>query len=393
MKDTDIRFSEPYLLPPKQRRQASTQRANAKIEKVRDQVREIALAQEPGTQLATIRELCAMLKTSSATLTAALDLLESEHVIQRKERQGIFVSPTIHQRMIHIFFNISYIADVSNSPFWSLLLVNLIEEAEKRMVFKNEQFQFHFLLSASQQKLPMSYVELLHSQKADMCILIGFDTHYAEKTSVLHIPHVSYAGISDITVYTDSIETISLAEKVLEQRGCKHIAYWVAIRPDFNAPVSRYSTSVSSQSLEENVKHHWCTIRGVPLQQLRYASLPPVTGRAPYTYQEQGYLLAKEVFGANSTNRPDGIFILDDMMTAGALTAWEEMGIRVGRDIQVVSHATTGSPVLFGKVPPLITIEYDPADVVRAMFIQVDEVMAKPYTPAEKKIVIKSRLS
>ena len=79
-------------------------------------------------------------------------------------------------------------------------------------------------------------------------------------------------------------------------------------------------------------------------------------------------------------------------MTSGALTACDEMGIRLGRDIQVVSHANTGSPILFGKVPPLITIEYDPADIARAIFALLDEVMGEPYTSKQKRIMIKPRL-
>ena len=238
----------------------------------------------------------------------------------------------------------------------------------------------------------MSYVELLHAQKVDGSILIGFDTHYTEKTSVLHIPHVAYAGVGDYMVVADDRGAVNMAEQALTRRGCKNIAYWVPSRPDFDSPVSRYPASASPQSLEESVKHYWSALKGVPLHKMRYASLPPVMGRAPYTYQEQGYLLAKEVFSANSANRPDGIYILDDMMTSGALTACDEMGIRLGRDIQVVSHANTGSPILFGKVPPLITIEYDPADIARAIFALLDEVMGEPYTSKQKRIMIKPRL-
>lgn len=122
--DDIIKSSEDtYLISPKQRRQASTKRTNGKIEEIAESLRTLVMQKEPGSRLPTIRELCETLNTSSATLTAALDVLEAEHILTRKERQGVFVADTVHQRSIHIVFNLFPLTNASSSPFWSLWLI------------------------------------------------------------------------------------------------------------------------------------------------------------------------------------------------------------------------------------------------------------------------------
>jgi DNA-binding LacI/PurR family transcriptional regulator len=64
------------------------------------------------------------------------------------------------------------------------------------------------------------------------------------------------------------------------------------------------------------------------------------------------------------------------MMTDGALVAFDELGIRVGRDLHVVTHANVGSPILFGRTKQMTVIEHDPALVAQTMFSALDTLMA-----------------
>jgi hypothetical protein len=55
-------------------------------------------------------------------------------------------------------------------------------------------------------------------------------------------------------------------------------------------------------------------------------------------------------------------------MTTGAMAAMHQLGIRPGVDVHVASHANKGSALLFGYEQALIMAEFDPAEVVTAMY-------------------------
>jgi DNA-binding LacI/PurR family transcriptional regulator len=111
--------------------------------------------------------------------------------------------------------------------------------------------------------------------------------------------------------------------------------------------------------------------------------------------QEQGLRAAREVFnrkGKTSTREvPDGLVIDDDMMTRGALAAFDKLGIRAGSDIKIASHTNRGSTVLTGYEDELTLIEVDPAEIVQAMFDML-EILMDGRKPASKVLSVKPQL-
>ncbi|GCE23381.1 substrate-binding domain-containing protein [Dictyobacter kobayashii] len=372
------------VVTPKQLRQATTKRANAKVELVRQKLHALALEIGAGSQLPTIRELCILFQTSSATLTAALDLLESERMLSRKERQGIFVTDSIDRRTIHIIFNVSMMTNVGQSPFWSLLWVQLLQEAEQNAAFKSEQYQFHFLCLQPGQSLPDEYIALLNSSQADGCLLVGLNTRTEDYQPLISIPHVVFAGGGDVMVQVDYKEGARLAIQALAQQGCRKIACWAAVP---NGPPSDFAQSLLTQFKEV------VTEQQLPLypEFFRTANLPPTTIRT-MIYQEQGYLLAREMFATFNEHRPDGLYISDDMMTSGALVALEELGIQVGEDIKVVTYSNAGSPILFGRTKYMARVEVDAADIVRGMYASLDTAISKGFGSGDIVVNIRPRL-
>jgi DNA-binding LacI/PurR family transcriptional regulator len=390
MKDSLKGADEPFLVSPKQRRQATTRRVHAKIEDIRERLRTLAREIGPGSQLPTTRDLCILLNTSSATLTAALDLLETEQVLYRKERLGIFVAEAIHQKVIHVIFNIYSLTDLSRSPFWALLWAQILQEIERRSAFKDEQHRFHFICRPHGQSIPEDYITLLNSSLADGCLLIGINARTLDHTRLFHIPHVVFAGGGDIMVQTDASEKVRLGIYGLEQRGCSRIACWLPL----------WVTSDLDYTLREEVisepwlfKHHLTQMQ-LPFYRdlMRQASVPPSLDGKSLSLQDQGYLLVKEVFGSTHSSKPDSIYISDDMLTSGALLAFDELGLQVGKDLQIATLTNAGSPILYGRTEQMITIEYDPADIVHAMFILLDEAMLNGYKPEERQIKLQPRL-
>jgi hypothetical protein len=64
------------------------------------------------------------------------------------------------------------------------------------------------------------------------------------------------------------------------------------------------------------------------------------------------------------------------MLTAGALVAFHELGLRPGEDIKIASHSNAGSPLLYRWDKRLMLWQTDAADIVRAMFDLLDRLMA-----------------
>ncbi|GCE50510.1 DNA-binding LacI/PurR family transcriptional regulator [Thermosporothrix hazakensis] len=364
MDDMIKNIEEQYLISPKQRRQASTKRVNAKIKEISDRIRALALEKGPGSRLPTVRELCELLNTSSATVTAALDLLEAEQLLSRKERQGVFVADTIHQRSIHIVFNMFPLANVGSSPFWSLLWGHLAQEVEQRTSIKNEHYAFHFLWRPMPHQLPDSHIALLNSPTVDGCVIIGFNAHSFDHRSLLQVPHVVYAGGGDWMAKTDWRTSGRLAAEALMRQGCQRIGYWAA--DEWAVPLHEEQEIFHFQQALQHARHP------IYPELFRSAPTPPATGRRTLTNQERGYLLVKETFGPSGSTRPDGIYISDDLVTDGALVAFDELGIQVGRDVKIVSLAIADSPILFGRTREMTLIEVDAADIVRGMFTLLD---------------------
>ena len=72
----------------------------------------------------------------------------------------------------------------------------------------------------------------------------------------------------------------------------------------------------------------------------------------------------------------DGVVINDDMMTRGALVAAKKLGLTIGSDLKIATHANKGSSALSEQESALTLMELDPNDFVEAMFGMLERLMA-----------------
>ena len=94
--------------------------------------------------------------------------------------------------------------------------------------------------------------------------------------------------------------------------------------------------------------------------------------------REQGYETACAVFAAGENRgetRPDGILIVNDLMTLGVMKALENLGLEVGRDIQIATLANAGSPILTDYEDRLIRLEFDAQEVTAELFAMLETLM------------------
>jgi DNA-binding LacI/PurR family transcriptional regulator len=344
-----------------------TAQAETKVNEIYQRLHALAVEKGPDAQLPTVRVLCESLATTRVTLREALTLLEAEHIIYTKNRQGIFVSPKIYHKSIHILFS-SHDFAAPASPFWSMLWMQLEQEAQLRTNFKSEICTFHMVKPTedTDYSVPESIETLLQTERADGVLAIGLQSSGKGMLNGEGLPCVTFAGEGACTIYLDFVEFARMATEVLLRRNCKRMGWWAYNVPSH--PLEKMSNVQAFRQLLQEYK------RPLYPELIRIPHLPP--SRTSLSLQEQGYLLAREVFEGPSSLRPDGLVISDDMMADGALVAFDELGIRVGHDIHIVAHGNTGSPILFGRTKHMTVIEYDPALLAQAMFSALDMLMA-----------------
>lgn len=88
--------------------------------------------------------------------------------------------------------------------------------------------------------------------------------------------------------------------------------------------------------------------------------------------QLPGYNLARTIFGAPGPH-PDGLVIEDDMIASGVHKALEELGVRIGVDVKIATHANAGSAIGFGLHGRVIQMLLDPTEFAHAMFALMDQ--------------------
>ncbi|GCE22135.1 substrate-binding domain-containing protein [Dictyobacter kobayashii] len=71
--------------------------------------------------------------------------------------------------------------------------------------------------------------------------------------------------------------------------------------------------------------------------------------------------------------------------------AFEELGIHIGKDVQLVSLSNADSPILFGRTRNMTLLEMNSADLIRSMFTLLESLM-NGEQPHEDSIYIQPRL-
>ena len=83
----------------------------------------------------------------------------------------------------------------------------------------------------------------------------------------------------------------------------------------------------------------------------------------------------------------DGVVIDDDMTTVGALAAAKKLGVVVGSDLKIATHANKGSLTLIEHEPVLTLMEIDPNELVEAMFGELERLMDGDGTTPDARVV------
>lgn len=366
------------------------QRPETKIGEVCTRLRDLALQKEPHARIPTVRDLCEWLHCSRSTLDDALYLLEQQNVIYRKHGSGIFVSPKLHRKTICILLDATQLSEEDASPFWGMLWGLFAQEAQRRALVKNEYHSLHLVVHSpnTEQPLPEEVVTMIQAGRVHGFLAVALNDQTRRALQAYPIPCVSLAVYSPYMVMIDDVALAELAVRCLAEQGCRKIGLWALAH-------RREHEETSSHWHHSPVFRKLLATYDIPYRPflVRDYLTPPLISkltRLPTPY-EQGYLLAMNVFEDPDLPKPDGIFITDDMMTDGVLSAFHKLGIRTGRDVKIATHGNKGSMMSFNHVEGVTVIEYDPEEVVLAMFALLD-LLFSGKAAAEMTIDIKPKI-
>jgi len=362
-----------------------------KPDEVCAQIREMARRLGGGAKLPTVRELSRSYGVSRMTLNVALNRLEEQQVILRRRGSGLWVSQEMARsslpRQVALVCNLNFLRSAGHSAFWEML----IEQAQGRAAQKNEACQLHLTspTGSPEGDLLDSLMAEMSAGRVQGVLGIGLSKPAAQWVIAQGLPLVTFASWSNWFVGFDNDQLVRLAVEELARQGCRRLGLWKPVTPFDTPSGNRESVCHDEATFQAALEAHGLKFHPSLLQHGVGQRTPNVpTGES---HQEQGYRIALEVFGQARKLWPDGIVSTDDMMTHGALLALQKLGVRVGSDVKVASHANAGSPTLLARDEELALLEVDAKKLVQTMFDQLETLM-DGQVPLQSKVLIAPRL-
>jgi DNA-binding LacI/PurR family transcriptional regulator len=373
-------------------------RDGTKIRQAHDGIKALAYSRGPNAKLPTARELCTEFDMNWDALSEALRELEDNNIIYRRQGSGIYVSSKLYHKSIAVVLGSTYFHTAGVSPFWNNLWRLFVQEAEQRSTTHSEEFGFHLTryTEGAGDSIQSALREEIEAGRVDGVLAVGLSWMDAHWLKTRPTPVVSFAGAHNgWLVSQDGLEARRMSVEALMSQGCQRIAnWWPASLLPSNAGNPDQMPNYMESRIAEEVETAMVRA-GAPIHpELNRAGRDVDVeddGVPAGTHQEEGYLTAREVFGRPRSLWPDGIVITDDMMTFGAMIACNEMHVEVGKDVKIATHANVDSPILSLFEKRLTLVEFDPNDIVKAMFGLLDRLLANE-APEKEMITVKPRL-
>ena len=333
-----------------------------KFQQVRAGLETLAHQLGPDAQFPSVRALAGQFGTGLNTLSGALDDLEARDIVYRRQGVGVFVSPSLSRTMCFLV-SPDFFAR-GHSPFWD----SLLKAARLRSERGGEKFELHFAQSSEHlgSALEDGLANRISEGRVSGVIGVGLREEAANWIGAQNVPFVSLFGPSKgawgVSVLFDTFNLIEQGVSHLSQNRCKKIEFWTTVspettrahleaRPDANR--EKFFEILGSRGIER-ASSAWRTVCD-DLAPHQKAALSP---------SEQGFEIARRVFSKPRDTWPDGIFCGEDILTHGALMGLQSLGIEVGRDVQIITHANSDSSIFLGHQVPLWLLEYDVNEVV-----------------------------
>ena len=349
--------------------------ATSKRDEVEAFLRREAQVAGRGNKLPTVRALCRTLGVSKSTVNSALEELQDMGILWRKQGSGIYVSDQVDKKCIALVFG-ENVFEFGQSPFYSMLL----DHSRQRAASHDEKFSFYLDTLSADEGQPAHHdlVDALERRRLHGVLLVS--RRSAEQVAWMHAQGVPVVSMT-IGCFTepncvepDYAELIRMGTRTLAGQGCQRIGL-----------IS--SLGLSTEARLQNAAHREALAEcGLPLREEWIWEQPGAGPSAPITAEEQGYWALMKLLETDR-HALDGVVITDDMMTRGALVAAQKLGLTIGSDLKIATHANKGSALLREQEPAINLLEIDPVEIVEAMFGMLERLMAGNELSAQSVLI------
>lgn len=352
--------------------------ASSKREEVKSFLREEARALGGGNKLPTVLELCGTLGVAKATVNSALEELEEEGIVRRRRGSGIFVSEQIARKRIGLVFG-ENIFEVGRSPVYSMLL----NYSRDRALSHGEFFSFYFdePTAGCEPSVPVhqDLVEALTKKRLHGLLLVssrGIEQIDWLRAQGVPLVLMTTGGIDSYCVASDYAEIVRLGVRALAEQGCQRIGLISALglTSQGRGQSTVYLETLAGLGLTGRPEWIWAR----PDAELSDSKCGE--------HGEQGYRALLSLLETDP-HALDGVVVNDDTMTLGVLAAAKKLGLAVGSDLKIATHANKGSSALLEHESVLTLMEIDPKDFVEEMFGTLERLMAGVSVAPETRLI------
>ena len=340
-----------------------------RAEQAREMLSQLARQLGPNSKLPSTRELRKSMGISQATLRAALDGMELRGFIRRRQGSGVYVSPAIKVSRIAVVLAHG-VFETRSETYDHILFRALGPEATAH----NCLLTYHFAdLQHSEDKHgPKQLAGDAEHGRVDAMIIRGPLSAHAKEVQSLAIPSVfvTTSKTSKPRVENETNGLIVRGVQLLAEAGCRRIGFAFGSYPaggDYPPAVKAFIAAVEAAGLQFN--EQW--LIPFPTESIASRPLQALT-RFHRLWQDW-------------PSRPDGLLSNDDQFTSGVVHACEILQLRIPEQLVIATHANKGLE-LFANAP-VIRLEFDAAEVARAILATVDELLHPGQTVTEVRTI------
>ncbi len=325
----------------------------------------------PNSKLPPVRQLREQFGVSRSTLDAALDRLENQRILTRRERSGVFVAPHLSQHTVYVLCDPSYFLRNGSSPFWSLLIERIKAAAADEDILLSVAFANYSdegeLPDIGEDRTPIPDWMCMDVEagKVQGIILVGLKNRVARWIEARGVPVVAYAGAAKFIVTTPGSDIVQMGVAALVRQGCSKICLWSV--PDLHIGVSY--RNFLEETFVGALRAH-----GLELQEGSFFRLPEGAAAQSTSYVHLGWTAAQHYFGLQSEmqGKFDGILSMDDMISQGGLMAMQRIGVPIGEQVRMATYANRYSPALLAWEDQITRMEIDLVELVGIILETLD---------------------
>jgi len=313
----------------------------------------------PGCRLPTRQQIIQSFDTSAVTAQAVFDELSDQRFIVTRGRAGTFVA----DRPPHLCrYGLVFPFPPTPKNQWSLLYEALLKEAATFGKSRNLEIPLFYDVIGHED--PQGQLaELVNSVENHRVagLIFAASPHLLAKTPVINAPGISRVAIMDpgeiwtgiSIVYVDWNLFIDRSVEYLSQRGCKRLAL--------------ISHHLESTFVDQFARR--CAEAGIATGPWWMHPVHPDQTTA------LGNLIHL-MMRAKPEDRPDGIVVADDNLTANVVQSLQSAGVSIGpgRDVEVLSHCNI--PHLPNIPAPITWLGFDVRQMLGACVNAIDQTRA-----------------